>query len=84
MDKQESDSSIVLRDGKTDHIEKGRAGRFPGQSTHAGRRIARHLRISRSLPEQSLCDRSEEPCAGSERKRHSDIPHAGICEGAVR
>ncbi len=78
---QESDSSIVLRDGRTDHMGKGRAGQSSEQSTHAKGTIVPKKSVSSTLLEPRelttpLRDCSEEPCA--------EKPHAGICEGAVR
>ena len=84
---KESDSPIVVRDGRTDHMAKGWAERQREQSTHCGRRML-SISVSSSLlalavgiwsigsdarPSARL---SEEPCAGK--------PHAGICEGGAR
>jgi hypothetical protein len=47
---RQSDPSIVVGDGRTDHMAKGRAGRLPGQSTHGTRKDCLFPRImSRSL-----------------------------------
>ena len=84
---KESDPPIVVRDGRTDHMAKGRAERQSKQRTHVGRRM---LPVSVSSYLLALGSRfdilylnwrpfarfSEEPCAG--------IPHAGICEGGAR
>ena len=75
MAEGKSDSSIVLRDGRTDHMGKGRAEQSSEQSTHAEGRNVPHKSVSSTLLELILRDCSEEPCAGK--------PHAGICEGAA-
>ena len=81
---EESDSPIVVRDGKADRMTKGWAERQSEQSTHAGKGLFPSS-VSRSLfalgakldtlrSALSLCARlSEEPGAGK--------PHDGICEG---
>lgn len=45
----ESDSSIVVGDGRADHMAKGRAEKQSQQSTHAGARKAPRQSVSRSL-----------------------------------
>jgi hypothetical protein len=84
---EESDSPIVVRDGRTDHTAKGWAERQREHSTHRGRRLLPNP-VSSSLlalvadiwftesDAQPIARLSEEPCA---RK-----PHAGICEGGTR
>ena len=84
---KESDPLIVVRDGKTDHMAKGRAERQRKHSTHRGRGLL-PIPVSRTLlaivakiwftdPDTVPSARlSEEPCAGK--------PHAGICEGGTR
>ncbi len=83
----QSDSPIVVRDGRADHMAKGWAEGQRRQSTHRGRRmlpatvpgtllaIAADIGFSESDAEPSA-RHSEEPCAGK--------PHAGICEGGAR
>jgi len=71
-----SDSSIVLRDGRTDHMGKERAEQSSEQSTHAKGKNVPTKSVSSTLLELILRDCSEEPCA--------EKPHAGICEGAAR
>ena len=81
---QESDPSIVVRDGRADHMAKGWAEWITEHSTQAEALLAPSKCLSRTLFNptihstccQSLRVHSEEPCAG--------IPHAGICEGTVR
>jgi hypothetical protein len=84
---EESDSPIVVRDGKTDHMAKEWAERQSEQSTHRGRRMlpvpvpSTLLAIEAWIwfigPDAKPTARhSEEPCAGK--------PHAGICEGGAR
>jgi RNA-directed DNA polymerase len=46
---EESDPPIVVRDGRTDHKAKGRAGGQRGQSTHAGGRNALRQSVSSTL-----------------------------------
>ena len=84
---EESDSPIVVRDGRADHMAKGWAEGQREQSTHRGRgmlpaTVSRTLLVivarfrfigSETAPGARL---SEEPCAGK--------PHAGICEGGTR
>ncbi len=84
---KESDSPIVVRDGRADHMAKGWAERQSEQSTHRGRRLLLSP-VSRTLlalatkfwligsGTESSARLSEEPCAGK--------PHAGICEGGAR
>ena len=76
MAEGKSDPFIVLRDGRTDHMGKGRAEQSTEQSTHAKGRNVPKKSVSSTLLELTLRDCSEEPCAGK--------PHAGICEGAAR
>ena len=78
---KESDSLIVVRDGRTDHMAKGWAERQSEQSTHCGRGLLPRS-VSSSLlalaaenwfidPDAlSNARLSEEPCAGKS--------HAGI------
>jgi len=84
---KESDSPIVVRDGRTDHVAKGWAERYRKQRTHGGRRmlpipvssylLALGFRFDTLCLNRCPCARlSEEPCAGN--------PHAGICEGGAR
>ena len=84
---KESDPPILVRDGRADHMAKGRAERQRKQSTPRGRGLlpssvsrtllAMRARIWFSELDAKLCARlSEEPCAGK--------PHAGICEGGTR
>ena len=49
--RQESDSSIVLRDGRTDHMGKGRAEQSIEQSTHAKGTSVPTKSVSRTLLE---------------------------------
>jgi RNA-directed DNA polymerase len=49
--RQESDSSEVLRDGRTDHMGKGRAEQSSEQSTHAKGRIVPTKSVSSTLLE---------------------------------
>ena len=84
---KESDPSIVVRDGRTDHKAKGWAERQSEQSTHHGKRML-PIPVSRTLlalaadvwfnesDTMPIARLSEEPCAGK--------PHAGICEGGAR
>ena len=84
---KESDPSVVVRDGRADHMAKGWAERQREQSTHRGRRLLPSA-VSRTLlalatkfwligsGTESSARLSEEPCAGK--------PHAGICEGGAR
>jgi hypothetical protein len=46
---EESDPPIVVRDGRTDHKAKGRAGGQRGQSTHAGGRNALRQSVPSTL-----------------------------------
>lgn len=46
---EESDSSIVVRDGRTDHMAKGWAGRHRSQSTHARGKNVPTQSVSRTL-----------------------------------
>lgn len=48
-EERESDPSIVVRDGRADHMAKGRAGEQRWQSTHAGAGKAPRQSVSRSL-----------------------------------
>ena len=81
---QESDSSIVVRDGRADHMAKGWAEWITEHSTQAEALLAPLKCLSRTLFNPTIhstrCEllrvHSEEPCAG--------IPHAGICEGTAR
>ncbi len=81
---QESDSSIVVRDGRADHMAKGWAEWITEQSTQAEALLAPHNCLPRTLFNLTIYStsckllrvHSEEPCAG--------IPHAGICEGTAR
>jgi hypothetical protein len=83
---EESDPPIVVRDGRADHMAKGRAERQREHSTHRGRRLLPATVHSTLLAivadiwfiesdAQPSARLSEEPCA---RK-----PHAGICEGGA-
>ncbi len=83
---EESDSPIVVRDGRTDHKAKGRAERQREQSTHDGiglipadvssSLLAIGERIGHDVFDTVSTARfSEEPGAGK--------PHAGICEGGA-
>ncbi len=84
---KESDSPIVVRDGRADHMAKGWAGRQREHSTHRGNcmlpvavsstllAIAAKVWFNDPEPEPSA-RLPEEPCAGK--------PHAGICEGGAR
>ena len=84
---EESDSPIVLRDGRADHMGKGRAEKQREQSTHGGIGLI-PVPVSSSLlaignrfghdvdDAGSIARFSEEPGAGK--------PHAGICEGGAR
>ena len=85
--RKESDSPIVVRDGRTDHTAKGWAERYRKQRTHGGEGLFPATVSSYLLALGSRFDTlylnwrpfarfSEEPCAG--------IPHAGICEGGAR
>jgi len=82
--RQESDPSIVVRDGRAVHMAKGWAERITEHSTQAEALSAPLSSLPRTLFNLTICSsrckslrvRSEEPCAG--------IPHAGICEGAAR
>jgi group II intron reverse transcriptase/maturase len=47
--RQESDLSILVGDGKTDHMAKGQAGMQRGQSTHARGRNILNESVSRTL-----------------------------------
>ena len=84
---KESDSPIVVRDGRSDHMAKGWAEGQREQSTHRGRRLllipvqstllalaAKNWLIGSDIEPSARL--SEEPCAGK--------PHAGICEGGAR
>ncbi len=82
---QESDSSIVVRDGRADHMAKGWAEWITEQSTQAEKLSASHFMLVthpvqiedlRPISCKLLRVQSEEPYAG--------IPHVGICEGAAR
>lgn len=46
---RKSDPPIVVRDGRTDHTAKGRAGGQRGQSTHAGEKNAPRQSVSSTL-----------------------------------
>ena len=82
---QESDSSIVVRDDRANHMAKGWAEWITEQSTQAEKLSASHFKLV-TLPVQIenlwqiscklLRVQSEEPYAGK--------PHVGICEGAAR
>ena len=84
---RESDPPIVVRDGRTDHMAKGRAGRQSKHSTHHGRRLL-PITVSSTLLAMAVenwfnelvtlpsARLPEEPCAGKS--------HAGICEGGTR
>ena len=64
--RQESDSSVLLRDGRTDHMGKGRAGQSNEQSTHAKGRNVLMKSVSSTLLE--LREKAErEP-------KHGDVP----------
>jgi hypothetical protein len=84
---KESDSPIVVGDGRADHMAKGWAGRQREQSTHHGNgmlpvTVSSTLlalvvrRWFNELDTKPSARLSEEPCAGK--------PHAGICEGGAR
>ena len=70
-------SVIVLRDGKTDHMGKELTSRLKVQGAHVkrGKQIL-YKRVSSTLLELKLRNRSEEPYAGK--------PHVGICKGISR
>jgi hypothetical protein len=83
---EESDSFIVVRDGKTDHMAKGWAERQSKQRTDPGKGLF-PVRVSSSLlalgtgivstgyDAGPIARLSEEPYAGK--------PHVGICEGGT-
>ena len=82
---QESDSSIVVRDGRADHMAKGWAEWITEQSTQAGElSVPHYMLVTHPVQPEDLQLLSckllrvhlEEPYAG--------VPHVGICEGAVR
>ncbi|WP_028579889.1 hypothetical protein [Desulfogranum japonicum] len=82
MGKRESDHSIVLRDGRADHMGKGMAVVCSSQRKHMQIRQAdKHMQTSlRGIAKEAKlllyeANTIEEPCAGK--------PHAGICEGTV-
>jgi hypothetical protein len=82
---RESDSPIVVRDGRADHTAKGRAERQRGHSTHARERIIPNTSVSRTL--STLGDgylrRLAAPTARLSEEPGAAIPHAGICEGGA-
>ena len=69
---QESDPSIVVRDGRAVHMAKDRAERITEHSTQAKALSAPCSRLPRTLFDLTICGscckslrvRSEEPCAG--------------------
>src|SRR6056297_2045877 len=83
---EKSDPPIVVRDGRTDHTAKGRAGEQREQSTHVGKRLF-SVSVSSSLLALGrrighfVADRF--PCARFPEEPGAVIPHAGISEGGT-
>jgi len=76
-----SDSPIVVRDGRADHMAKGWALSHQSSANNAGNASPRfHCQVSCSKflngTSVSRASVNEEPYAGK--------PHVGICEGAAR
>ena len=78
MGRGESDRSIVLRGGRADHRGKGATGLHSSQRKHEPDCLFGVLMPTslRGIAINAEASSPEEPGAG--------IPHAGICEGAVR
>jgi len=83
---RESDPLIVVRDGKTGHRAKGRAGRQRKQSTHLRTRIllANGVKLPACIGNRPCHTVTElVPFARLPEEPGAVIPHAGICEGGV-
>jgi hypothetical protein len=95
MSSQESDRSIVVRDGRADHMAKGSTGRQSDQSTCAeGKKVPRRS-VSSSLialrekashePDYRFRGLSTDLYTARRREEPgAGKPHAGICEGGRR
>jgi hypothetical protein len=82
---RESDSPIVVRDGRADHTAKGRAEGQRGHSTHARETIIPITSVSRTLSASGVGgpQGSAVPIARLSEEPGAAIPHAGICEGGA-
>ena len=84
---RESDSPIVVRDGRTDHMAKGWAEGQSKQSTHARERNTPKQSVSRTLLASGAANVStwneRKPVARLFEEPGAVIPHAGICEGGA-
>jgi hypothetical protein len=85
LSNQESDSSIVVRDGRADHMAKGWAEWITEHSTQAEDLLAPHFKlVTHPVQTENLRLTCRELLRVQSEEPYAVVPHVGICEGAAR